>query len=73
MQKEIEGIFDETLADEIYKLAAEKNSEIEKLQWKLDKDRIVDWLKSIQSKYGKCFDLIEDEELEKLAKEIIGE
>jgi hypothetical protein len=66
LAKDIAEICYEKIADEIYKLAAEKNSEIEKLQWKLDKDRIVGILKMNEVE-------LHADEYETVAKEIIGE
>jgi hypothetical protein len=84
LAKDIAEICYEKIADEIYKLAAEKNSEIEKLQWKLDKDRIVGILNSWRvpatpgegkmKEYFDCEDNITPDLIfETIAKEIIGE
>jgi len=39
---------------------------------KVDREKIIEVLKDIQKTYGKCFDLIEEEELSTIADEIIA-
>jgi hypothetical protein len=39
---------------------------------KIDREKILEVLKNMQKTYGKCFDLIEEEELSTIADEIIA-
>ena len=55
---------------DVYPYKREEREHIVEKEIVLTKDELIDFLQSIQKKYGKCFDLIEAEELGKIVDEL---